>query len=151
MRRIVSLFLPRFTTERLIHIRPDWRDKPFAVAAAAGSRREIVAVSRGALQAGIAPGLGLADARAMLPSLLAVDADPAADHRALAALAEWCGRYAPWVATDGTAQMGGGAGLLLDVTGCTHLFGGEEAMLAEMTARIGRLGLTLRAALAATP
>ena len=46
MRRIVSLFLPRFTTERLIHIRPDWRDRPFAVVVAAGSRREIVAVSR---------------------------------------------------------------------------------------------------------
>jgi protein ImuB len=151
MRRIVSLFLPRFTTERLIHIRPDWRDRPFAVVAIAGSRREIVAVSRAALQTGIAPGLALADARAMLPSLMAVDADPAADRRALAALAEWCGRYAPWVAMDGAAQMGGGAGLLLDVTGCTHLFGGEDAMLAEMTARIGRLGLAARAAMAATP
>src|SRR6187401_3206000 len=100
MRRIVSLFLPRFTIERLIHIRPDWRDRPFVVVAAAGSRREIVAVSRAALQAGIAPGLALADARAMLPALPAVDADPAADRRALAALVEWCGRYAPWVAAD---------------------------------------------------
>jgi len=149
MRRIVSLWLPRFTIERLIHIRPDWRDKSFAVVT--GTRREITAASRAALRSGIAPGLALADARAMLPALMAVDADPAADARALDALGEWCGRYAPWIATDGVALSGGGAGLLLDVTGCAHLFGGEEAMLTHMTTHIARLGLTVRTAMTANP
>jgi len=110
-----------------------------------------MAASRAAVKSGIAPGMALADARAMQPSLIAVDADPAADGRALISLATWCGRYAPWVAVDNATLPGGGAGLLLDVTGCAHLFGGEAEMLEHMVARIGRLGLTARAAMAATP
>ena len=110
-----------------------------------------MAASRAALRAGIGPGMALPDARAILPSLLAADADPAEDHRALAALAEWCGRYTPWVAPDGAALAGGGAAILMDATGCAHLFGGEARMLEDITARIAALGLTVRAGMAATP
>ncbi len=110
-----------------------------------------MAASRAALRAGVAPGMALADARAILPSLLAADADPAEDHRALSALAEWCGRYTPWIAPDGAALAGGGAAILLDATGCAHLFGGEALMLEDVTARIAALGLTVRAGMAATP
>ncbi len=110
-----------------------------------------MAASRAALKAGIAPGMALADARAILPGLLAADADPAEDHRALSALAEWCGRYTPWVTPDGAAMPGGGAAILLDATGCAHLFGGETRMLEDVTARTAALGLTVRAGMASTP
>ena len=49
---------------------------------------------------------------------------------------------------------GGDAGLLLDVTGCAHLFGkdeaGERALLADLTERLSRHDLACRAALADT-
>lgn len=98
---------------------------------------------------GIAPGMGLADARALVPALAALPADPTGDARALARLADWAERYTPSVAPDGAD------GLFLDVTGCTHLFApgvkGEAAMLADLLDRVRRSGLAARGALADTP
>ena len=67
------------------------------------------------------------------------------DAKAVARLADWCGRYSPWTAVDGTD------GVWLDVTGCAHLFGGEAALLDDLAARIKALGFTARPALADTP
>jgi protein ImuB len=91
---------------------------------------------------GLAPGLTLADARARVPEIAVADHDPAADRRMLGRLAEVCDRYTPLVALYGPD------GLMLDITGCGHLFGGEAAMLAGVTDRLGRLGFAARAAIA---
>lgn len=90
-------------------------------------------------------GQGIADARAMYPSIEVVEADPEADRRLIEALADWCDRYTPLVAFEGTD------GLFLDITGCAHLFGGEETMLDGMLARFLEQGFSARAGLAATP
>lgn len=90
-------------------------------------------------------GMGIADARAMHPSIDIVEADPEADRRLLEGLADWCDRYTPLVALDGVD------GLFLDVTGCTHLFGGERAMLNDILSRFFHQGFDVRAGLAATP
>ena len=87
----------------------------------------------------------LADARALLPGLAVARADPHGDARALAALAGWCIRFTPFVALDGAD------GLILDVTGCARLFGGEAALVARVARDVRRLGFTARAALADTP
>lgn len=86
----------------------------------------------------------LASAQAILPSLAAVARDPGRDRALVRSLARWSERYTPLVAIDGDD------GLFLDVTGCSHLFGGEAALLAEIPAELGRFGLTARTALAAT-
>lgn len=103
---------------------------------------------------GLTPGLSLADARAQVPALDTTPADPAADVRALTRLARWAGRYTPWTAVDASAPEDAGipgAGLWLDVTGCAHLFGGEDALLADLSRRLDAAGYTARAGLAATP
>src|SRR5690606_5498619 len=79
------------------------------------------------------------------PAIEVVAEDPAADRRLLEALADWCDRYTPLVALDGTD------GLFLDVTGCAHLFGGEEALLDGMLASFFEQGFRTRAALGPTP
>lgn len=112
--------------------------------AARGGQR-LQAVSPAAAVAGLSPGMTLADARAVAPSLRTEPADPAADAEALAVLARWAGRYSPWTALDG------GDGLILESTGCDHLFGGETAMLADMAKRFAGAGITVRLALADTP
>lgn len=91
------------------------------------------------------PGLGIADARARYPSLDVIEADPEADRRLLEALADWCDRYTPLVAIEGTE------GLFLDITGCAHLFGGEEAMLEDLLCRLTDQGFHTQAGLASTP
>ena len=86
--------------------------------------------------------MALADARAIHPELAVAEADPAGDAAALGRIALWCGRWSPWTAPappDGVA---------LDVTGCAHLQGGEEGLLAEAVERLGRLGIAASAAIA---
>ena len=85
------------------------------------------------------------------PALHTQEADPAADLRALDALAGWCGRYTPWTAVDPDGGRAGAAGLWLDISGCAHLFGGEEALLRDLIRRLSRQGFVARAAVAATP
>ncbi len=153
MRRIVSLWLPRFATDRLT--RPGgplaaWRQAPLATVGTGAGGLRVVAANAAATAQGVAPGLSAADARAVCPGLKTVEASPAADLRALAALAEWCGRWSPLTAAEGLGQDGGG-GLWVDSTGCDHLFGGEAAMLEDMIGRLAALGVEARAGLADTP
>jgi protein ImuB len=114
-------------------------------------RLTVAAVDATASATGLAPGLPLADARALVPPLAVVAADPAGDAKALAGLADWCGRYTPWVAVDGVWQGGGAAGLMLDVSGAAHLFGGEAGLVADLVARLRRLGFAVAAAVADSP
>ncbi len=86
----------------------------------------------------------LADARALCPELAAVPADPAGDLAALEKLALWAQRWGPWSALDPPD------GLLVDVTGVAHLFGGEERLLADVARAFAARGLTARAAIAPT-
>ena len=93
---------------------------------------------------GAQPGMRLTDARALDPALLAEPADPAGDAALLKRLARWAGRWSPLVEVDGDD------GLRLDVSGVAHLFGGEEALAADMERAFAALGLTARVAIAPT-
>ena len=104
----------------------------------------VTAVSALAAAEGIAPGMGVADARALDPALLVEEADFIADAAALTKLAAWCDRFSPWVTPCGTD------GILLDVTGCAHLFGDEAGLASQAVARLARQGIEARAAIADT-
>ena len=114
-----------------------------------GGTVRLAAVTLAAGKAGLFPGQTLADARALSPDVTVLDHDPDGDMTALDMLADWCGRYTPWTAASGL-EPGGAAGLWLDVSGCAHLFGGEAALLADLTGRLARVGYTARAGLADT-
>ena len=94
-------------------------------------------------------GQSQADALAMIPHLACAPADPAADRRALEALAVWGERWSPAVTVD--PSDGGLEGLFLDLTGATHLFGGEAGAVGRIEARLGQAGIRGRAALAPSP
>lgn len=88
--------------------------------------------------------MALADARAICPDLATRPADLAREAAALASLRRWASRYAPMVATDGTD------GLMADISGVPHLFGGEEALRDDLQARLERAGLHAASAIAGT-
>ena len=102
-------------------------------------------MSAAAAAVGLAPGMTLADARALVPALTVGHDDPPASARRLAALADWARRFTPWTAPCGCD------GLWLDITGCGALFGGEAALLARLSASLARQGHDHRAAAAETP
>ena len=107
--------------------------------------QRIAALDERAEALGLKPGMGIADARAMYPDVEVIEADPDKDRLLLESLADWCDRFTPLVALDGRD------GLFLDISGCAHLFGGEDAMLAEILRRLTHQGFDVRAALASTP
>ncbi len=113
--------------------------------------RLVVAAPNGpAADEGIAPGMTLADARALAPDLLTAEADPRGDARALDRLAAWCARWSPCCAVDGSGPQAL-SGLWIDVTGCAHLFGGEQALAADVVRRMAEAGYAAHAAIADTP
>jgi protein ImuB len=101
-------------------------------------------VNPAAAAKGIAPGLPLADALSFLPGLATRPAEPAADEAALHRLAEWCGRYSPWTASDGAN------GVKIEVTGSAHLWGGEAELAADLSRRLACQGIVHRLAIADT-
>ena len=144
-RRIVAAWFPWWPVERLAWRCPEARTRPFATIGEQRGRLVIEAVNPRAAGAGLAPGMPLADGRAIVPDVIVHPADPAADAHALKRLARWADGFTPRV------MPAGADGLFLDVGGCTHLHGGEEALLAALGAGLGGLGLTSRLALAGTP
>lgn len=151
--RILSLHFPHLPTDRIARSRwgMSWRltgrpeAPPLVCAGRVQNAMRLTALDEAAEALGLKPMQGLAEAKAICPPLDAAMADEAADARFLAAIADWCDRYTPLVAIDGRA------GLFLDITGCAHLFGGEDALLQDVLARLKQFGLDARGAIAASP
>ena len=116
-----------------------------AAVARVDNAERLVCVDANAARLGLNPGLSLADARARLPALNAVQAEPAEEARLLERLCDWCSRFTPLAALDGRD------GLMLDISGVAHLFGGEAALAEDCLKRLAGQGITARAAVAANP
>jgi protein ImuB len=143
-RRVLALHLPRFAAERAIRREPALAVAPLALWAQEGPRRLVTAVNDRAATDGITPGMPLADALAALPGLVTRRADPAGDAAALATLASRCLGFTPLAAPAPPD------GVLLDIAGCAHLWGGEAGTLVAVADRVRRFGFTVRAAMAET-
>ncbi len=143
-RRVLSLWFPRFAAERHLRQARGLFEAPFAVVAEEAQMQVLAALSAAAEAAGLRPGQPLRDALAMCPALVTRPAAPEAEAAFLAALRRWAGKFSPWVAEEPPD------GLVVDLTGCAHLFGGEAALLAQAEADCADLGLTVRAAVADT-
>src|SRR5690606_34109303 len=99
-----------------------------------------------ALDLGLSPGMVAAHARALVSGLEVLDAQPEADRMWLDRLALHTVRK--WTPT---AAVSGPDGLWFDLTGTTHLFGGEDRFCRRLLSFLKRLGFTARIAIAGTP
>ncbi|MFY9734395.1 MAG: DNA polymerase Y family protein, partial [Rhodoplanes sp.] len=147
--RYLSIWLRRLATDRLTRRRvsapDDGEHAPLVVAHMVKSALRIAAMNDAAARLGLTVGTALADARARHPALEVAPSDPAADRGLLDAIADWCDRYTPLVGIDAPA------GIMLDVAGCTHLFGGEAALARDIVTRLAAQGLRARVGIADTP
>jgi protein ImuB len=123
---------------------PDLSDQPLVLVGETAHGPRITAASAAARAAGARVGMLLADARALAPGLVVHPADPAGDRALLEALALWVQRWGPWSALDPPD------GMIVDVTGVAHLFGGEAALMADAQDRFAARGLHVRLAIAPT-
>jgi protein ImuB len=143
-RRILSLWFPRLAAERALRVERGRRDGPFAIVAERGNMQVLASLSAEAEAEGLTRGQPLRDAQAMCPTLLTRPANPLAEAAFLSALRRWAGKFSPWVAEEAPA------GLVVDLTGCAHLFGGEAALLDQIGADCEELGLTVHSGIADT-
>lgn len=149
-RRYLALWFPFLATDRLrrkgaIPAFGAPADKPHVLVAIDRNALRIVDCDLNAIRLGLTRSLTLADARARIPNLVALESEPLADRAFLEGLAAFCDRFTPLVALDGRD------GLTLDITGCAHLFGGEEGLAGLARRVMDRAGLALKLAIAGTP
>ena len=67
------------------------------------------------------------------------------EARLLERLCDWCSRFTPLAALDCAD------GLMLDISGVAHLFGGEEALIEDCRARLAAQGFTVAAGVGGNP
>jgi len=120
------------------------KELPFVLRTPSHGRMVITATNDAAEKKGIHKGMVLADARAILPDVQVMDDKPDLIDKLLKRLAEWCIRFTPVVAVDPPD------GLLLDVSGCTHLWGGDQQYADAITRKLNERGYDVRVAMADT-
>lgn len=140
----VSIWFRHLKTDWFQIRRPELQNRPFVLSIADHGRKLVAAADPKAEAQGVAAGATVADARAIIPGLEVLDDIPDLSHKLLTALAEWCIRFTPVAAVD-TPD-----GLLLDTTGCSHLWGGDQPYLQAILTRLQARGYDVRAAMADT-
>ncbi|HVY73802.1 MAG TPA: DNA polymerase Y family protein [Puia sp.] len=143
-KRFVSIWFPHLTTDWFTLRQPELKNKPFVLRAPAQGRMIITAANGLAEAKGIYAGMVLADARAIFPDLQVRDDNPGLAGKLLRKIAEWCIRFTPQAAVDPPD------GIMLDISGCAHLWGGDEPYLAVIQNRFHGRGYQVRLAVADT-
>lgn len=143
-KRYITIWFRHLTTDWLTLRRPELKLIPFVFVVAEHNRKVITAANSLAESQGIQVGMPVADAKAMVPDLQVFDEKPKRAEQLLKALGKWCIRYTPIVAPDLPD------GLILDISGCAHLWGGEWAYLKDIVTRLRGSGYDVRAAIADT-
>ena len=116
MRRVISLYLPHWSSDRLRRARREFaaRDKPLVTAMMQGQRRILASVDDAAARLGLSVGMTVTHAQSLIPDLTVVEATPEEDEAALFRLALWCIKYSPLVTPNPPD------GVFIDVAGSAH-------------------------------
>lgn len=142
--RFVAIWFRYLKTDWFTRRHPELVEKPFVLFNKVNGRMMVSAANKIAEQKGIFKGTILADARAIEPLLEIKEDNPELFKKVLERFAEWFIRYSPIVAVDSDD------GIIINCSGCTHLWGGEENYLKEISLRLANEGYTIHAAMAAT-
>ncbi len=143
-RRILSLWFPRLGAERLLRQDRGLVAGPLAVVRDQNNMQVLHSLSAEAEAEGLRVGQPLRDAQAMCPTLVTRLINEQAEGAFLIRLRRWAGKYSPWVSDQPPASLS------IDLTGCAHLFGGEDALLQTLEEDCAALGLTVCAGIADT-
>lgn len=143
-KRFMAIWFRHLTTDWLTLRRPELKVLPFVFAAPERNRMVVTAANIMAEAQGVYRGMAAADAKAITADLQILDHQPGKEAQLLRQLGLWCIRYTPIVAADLPD------GLILDLSGCSHLWGGERAYLKEIVNKLRTSGYDARAAIADT-
>lgn len=143
-KRYLSLWFPHLLADNFANKQKSLKDVPFALVANERNKQIIIALSYAAKKEGLNSGMPLADAHIFVPSLQAFPYVKQEQEKLLQAIAEWLIRYTPHVAIDWPD------GIILEISGCTHLWGGEALYLTAIRDRLKKAGYHITVAIADT-
>jgi len=143
-KRFVAIWFRHLKTDWMIRHQPELKDVAFVLAEPQRGRMVITEVSAVAKTKGLCAGMIVADAKVIFPKVQIHDDKIDVSDKLLTKLAIWCIKYTP-VATIDLPD-----GLILDVSGCSHLWGSEEAYLKDIVTKLRALGYHVRVAMADT-
>jgi protein ImuB len=129
--------------QRLLRARPGLRDRPVAIAQPGPRGAQVLLCT----EAGVHPGMPIAEAKSIVPHLIVQDVDPLRDRLALQKLAAWAERFSPVV---GLEEGDAPECLFLDITGCAACFHGEEKLIKRALDEFRAQGRDVRIAVADT-
>jgi len=138
------VLLPQLALDAVLRRRPD-PEAPLALVGGPAQLRTLHAVNAAAAAAGLAPGMRLVAAHALLRDFAMVEHDEAVEARVQRFLAAWAYRHSSLV----SAQWPGC--LLLEVRGSFSLLGPWPRIEARLRGELDALGFRHRIALAPTP
>ena len=144
VKRFVSIWFRYLVTDWFTLRQPNIKNIAFVLSAPSHGRMIITAANAISEAQGVYSGMVVADARAIIPGLQVLDDKPGLADKLLKQIAEWCIRFTPVAAIDPPD------GIILDVTGCSHLWGGEQPYLDNIVNRLKERGYNVRAAMADT-
>jgi protein ImuB len=142
--RYVSIWFPHLAIDWFELQQPPLKKTAFVLVVPSHGRKIITATNAIAIKNGIEEGMVLADARAILPSLQYFDEKPSLVPRLLRKISAWCIRFTPYAAVDPPA------GIILDASGCPHLWGSNETYVNDIVNRLQTKGFHAKAAIADT-
>lgn len=143
-KRYISIWFRHLHTDWFTLRQPNLKNLPFALRTPSRGRMIVTAANARAESNGICSGMALADAQAIVPDLKVEDSIPNLSEQLLKRLAEWCIRFTPIVAVDSPD------GLILDATGCSHLWGGDLKYVADIQKKLESRGYEVSLAMADT-
>jgi protein ImuB len=143
-KRFVTIWFRYLKTDWFTIRQPTLHNVPFVLASPDHGRMVITAANPLAHAQSINIGMALADARTIIPPLQFFDDKPELPVKLLKAIGEWCIRFTPIVSIDLPD------GLILDATGCAHLWGGDEPYLKGISMRLKNLVYNVCASMADT-
>lgn len=114
--RVACLLVPLFPLAARLRAEPTLAGEAVALCAGSGPGARVLAATRAARRAGIRSGQTLAQARALLPSLLARASDPWCERAAQDALLELAERFSPRVEDAGAGTA------FLDLDGLARIY-----------------------------
>ena len=145
MGRYLSLRFVHLTTDWLTLQQPQLASQPFVYARSVRNRKIVTALNEAAAALGIQKQMVVADARVLAPTLKVIDDPEGQETMLLTRIGLWCIRYTPDV------SLAPPDGLILDISGCTHLWKGEQPYLEDIVGKIRSRGFYVIGAIADTP
>lgn len=115
------------------------------IVSSGGNRPIVLSCSNAACGFGIQAGMKVSAAVALAPQLTEHPRHPAAEHAALAGLANWAGQFSPVVSLNPPDAV------LLDIEGSLRLFDGLRPLLLRLSAGLDEMGYAAAIATAPTP